>query len=480
MIRFVAPSTYILASRSETPPSGTQPLLPIPLPTPSPPFLLPSAVCRAGVFEVTLPPHKRLYIAIGLRFEVGECSSAPTARPTGGFRDTDDIYRRLDDAQDDRSLMSSQLNMLHKDRHAYARTARLIKSEARLSREAWVQSMDASDTAHSEVRALRTTILAQQTRIGESCGLKDQEDEVFGRILSENKIYLFQEKIESASAQVVAATKLPVLNLNEFELCKMRIEYYFLMTDYALWEVILNGNSTLPTRIVDGVETIVPPTTIEQKLARKNGLKARGTLLMALPNEHKLKFKTYKDAKTLMEVTEKRFGGNKESKKVQKTLLKQQYENFNGNNSEGLDPNYNRLQKLVSQLEIHRETIYQEYVNLNTNEIVKTAHGVSAANSKNNASTLPNVDSLKEMDLKWQMAMLTMRARRFLKKTGRNLGVNGTDTIGFDKTNVECYNCHRRGHFAREYRAPKNQDSRNRETTRRTVPIKETTSNALV
>ncbi|GJZ28082.1 hypothetical protein Tco_0572729 [Tanacetum coccineum] len=147
------------------------------------------------------------------------------------------------------------------------------------------------------------------------------------------------------------------------------------MTDYALWEVILNGNSTLPTRIVDGVETIVPPTTIEQKLARKNGLKERGTLLMALPNEHKLKFKTYKDAKTLMEVTEKRFGGNKESKKVQKTLLKQQYENFNGNNSEGLDPNYNRLQKLH-------------------NEIVKTAHGVSAANSKNNASTLPNVDSL--------------------------------------------------------------------------------------
>ncbi|GJZ73346.1 ribonuclease H-like domain-containing protein [Tanacetum coccineum] len=78
------------------------------------------------------------------------------------------------------------------------------------------------------------------------------------------------------------------------------------------------------------------------------------------------------------------------------------------------------------------------------------------------------------------MAMLIMRARRFLKKTGRNLGVNGTDTIGFDKTKVQCYNYHRRGHFAKECRAPRNQDSRNREITRRNVPVEETTLNALV
>ncbi|GJR60884.1 hypothetical protein Tco_1503046 [Tanacetum coccineum] len=76
-------------------------------------------------------------------------------------------------------------------------------------------------------------------------------------------IYLFQEKTESVSAEVVAAAKLPVLNPNEFELWKMKIEQYFLMTDYALWKVILNGDSPLPTRIVDGVETVVPPTTVE-------------------------------------------------------------------------------------------------------------------------------------------------------------------------------------------------------------------------
>ncbi|GJW18789.1 putative ribonuclease H-like domain-containing protein, partial [Tanacetum coccineum] len=381
--------------------------------------------------------------------------------------------------------------------------------------------------------------------------------------------------MEAGSSTMVTAAKLPVLNPGEFELWKIRIEQYFLMTDYALWEVIVNGDSPSPKRTVNGVEQTYPPTTTEEKLARKNELKARGTLLMALLNEHQLKFNTYKCAKTLMEAIEKRFGGNKESKKTQKTLLKQQYENFNGSSSEGLDQTYDRLQKLISQLEILGETISQEDMNLKllrslpsewktrtliwrnkpdletlsmddlyknlkiyeaevmgssstsqntqniafvssnitgiTNEAVKTAHGVSTANSKDNASTLPNVDSLsnavissffasqsnssqldnedlkqidpddlEEMDLKWQMAMLTMRARRFLKKTGRNLGINGTDTIGFDKTKVECYNCHIRGHFARECRAPKNQDNRNRETTRRTVPIEETTSNALV
>nr|GFC66308.1 ribonuclease H-like domain-containing protein [Tanacetum cinerariifolium] len=125
------------------------------------------------------------------------------------------------------------------------------------------------------------------------------------------------------------------------------------MTDYSLWEVILNGDSPVPTRIVEGVAQPVAPTTVEQKLARKNELKARGTLLMALPDKHQLKFNSHKDAKSLMEAIEKRFGGNTETKKVQKTLLKQQFENFSGSSSKGLDQIHDRLQKLVSQLEIH-------------------------------------------------------------------------------------------------------------------------------
>ncbi|GKE75752.1 ribonuclease H-like domain-containing protein [Tanacetum coccineum] len=84
------------------------------------------------------------------------------------------------------------------------------------------------------------------------------------------------------------------------------------------------------------------------------------------------------------------------------------------------------------------------------------------------------------MDLRWQMAMLTMRARRFLKNTRRKLTVNGNETISFDKSKVECYNCHKRGHFTREYKAPRNQDNKNKESSRRSVPVETSTSIALV
>ncbi|GKC26621.1 ribonuclease H-like domain-containing protein [Tanacetum coccineum] len=146
-----------------------------------------------------------------------------------------------------------------------------------------------------------------------------------------------------------------------------------------------------------------------------------------------------------------------------------------------------------------------------TNEAVNTAHGVSTASTQVNAANFINIDNLsdvvicaffasqpnslqlvhedlqqihpddmEEIDLRWQMAMLTMRARRFLKNTGRKLAVNGNETIGFDKSKVECYNYHKRGHFARECRAPRNQDNKNKESSRRSVPMETSTSTALV
>ncbi|GJV71907.1 hypothetical protein Tco_1491902 [Tanacetum coccineum] len=119
-----------------------------------------------------------------------------------------------------------------------------------------------------------------------------------------------------------------------------------------------------------------------------------------------------------------------------------------------------------------------------TNEAVNTAHEVSTASSQGQASSSTyaddiDTDDLEEMDLKWQVAMLTMRVKRFLKKTGRNMNFNGKETIGFDKTQVECYNRHRRCHFARECMAPRNQGNRNGDAPRRVVPM-ETLANALV
>nr|GEZ16991.1 hypothetical protein [Tanacetum cinerariifolium] len=290
---------------------------------------------------------------------------------------------------------------------------------------------------------------------------------------------------ESLSPQVVSAAKLPILNPNEFDLWKMRIEQYFLMTDYSLWEFILNGDSPVPTRVFDGVLQPVAPTTAEQRLTRKNELKARDTLIMALPDKHQLKFNSHKDDKTLMEAIEKRFGGNTETKKVQKTLLKQQYKNFSGFSTESLDQIHDRLQKLISQLEIHgidleehslddlfnSLKIYEAEVKSSSSvstttqnitfvsssnidsptEPVSAAASVSAVSAKLHVSSLQNMDSLsnidaddlQEMDLKWQMAM--------------------------------------KGHFARECRSPK--DSRRTGATepqRRSVPVETSTSNALV
>ncbi|GJT57000.1 ribonuclease H-like domain-containing protein [Tanacetum coccineum] len=332
--------------------------------------------------------------------------------------------------------------------------------------------------------------------------------------------------MDQDSTHMVAASKVPKLKPGEYELWRMRMEQYIQMIDYSLWEVIENGNAPPITKVIEGVESIIALTTAEEKVQRRLELKARSTLLMGIPNEHQLKFNSIKDAKSLLQAVEK--------------------------SSEVLDQTFDRLQKLISQLEIHGESISQEdpeidtlslddlYNNLkiyepevkgtsssstntqnvafvssnstsSTNGAVNTAHGATTASTQAttvNSTTIDNLsdavicaffasqpnnpqldkedlqqihlDDLEDMDLRWHMAMLTMRARRFLKNTGRKFSVNGTETIGFDKSKVECYNCHKRGHFVRECRALRNQENRNKENTRRVVPVEKTTSNALV
>ncbi|GJS36776.1 hypothetical protein Tco_0535158 [Tanacetum coccineum] len=207
---------------------------------------------------------------------------------------------------------------------------------------------------------------------------------------------------QSETTQTVSALKLPVLKTGEYDLWSMRMEKYITFTDHALLEVIVNGDSVSPVA-------------------------SASTVAEAIPDEHLLKFHACKDAKSLWEAIK--------------------------NSQEGLDKTYDRFQKLISQLEIHGEVISHEDANIKllrslpsawnnialimrnksdldklnmddlynnlkvTNEIVNTAHSVSAASSKDQASTASyaddiDADDLKEMDLKWQVAMLTRRVKR--------------------------------------------------------------------
>nr|GEY20483.1 ribonuclease H-like domain-containing protein [Tanacetum cinerariifolium] len=204
---------------------------------------------------------------------------------------------------------------------------------------------------------------------------------------------------------------------------------------------------------------------------RKNKLKARGTLLMALPDKHKLKFHTHKDAKTLMDAIEKSFRGNTKSKKVQKTLLKQQYKNFIGSSSETLDQIHNRLQKLISQLKILRESLSQDDINL---KFLRSL----PAEWRTHTLIWRNKTDLEEQSLDDLFNSLKIYEA---KRTKRNLGANGPTSMGFDMSKVECYNCHEKGHFARECQSPK--DTRRNgaaEPQRRNVLVETSTSNALV
>ncbi|GJV14117.1 putative ribonuclease H-like domain-containing protein [Tanacetum coccineum] len=341
--------------------------------------------------------------------------------------------------------------------------------------------------------------------------------------------------MEFESAQSNTTAKLPILKLGEYEMWVIRIKQYFQVQDYALWEVIENGNSwvSVPQTAQENGTSVTKmsvPVTAKEKTNKKNDVKARSLRLMDLPNEHQLTFSQYTNAKTIFAAIKTRFGGNEATKKTHKTLLKQQYENFSASSLESLDSIFNTLQKIVSRLailvwmnkaEIKIMSIDDFYNNFkivkqsvkksvgvssgaqnlafmtapstsSTDDFNTAIHAYEVSTASSNVNTAsPQVstasfsdnvvyafmiknpngsnllhqdleqihkDDLELMDLKWQLSLLRMRAKRYYYRTGKKFFINANDTAEYDKSKVECFNCHKMGHFARECRAPRNKE----------------------
>ncbi|GJV71782.1 retrovirus-related pol polyprotein from transposon TNT 1-94 [Tanacetum coccineum] len=219
--------------------------------------------------------------------------------------------------------------------------------------------------------------------------------------------------------------------------------------NHNLWDVIVNGDleeEPIPTR-----ETPAPPApkTAKQLTAKRNQERVKSILLLAIPDEYLLKFHNVADAKSLWEAIKSMFRGNEESKKMQKNVLKHQFENFSTTSNESLDKAYDRFQKLISQLELDIDEIDIDdlYNNLRVYEdemkrslsSTPTSQNMAFLSSENTSTysffaqptTSPQLknedfqqidgDDLEELDLRRQVAMLTVRVKKFIQRIGRNM-----------------------------------------------------------
>ncbi|GJT06970.1 hypothetical protein Tco_0841432 [Tanacetum coccineum] len=299
----------------------------------------------------------------------------------------------------------------------------------------------------------------------------------------------------------ITAMKISIIKKGECDIWSMRMRQYIYHTDHNLWDVIVNRD--LEEESAPTGETSAPPApkTAKQLAAKRNQERVKSILLLAIPDEYLLKFHNVADAKSLWAAIKARFGGNEESKKMQKNVLKHQFENFTTASNESLDKAYDRFQKLISQLEVHGAPISKEdinqkflrslppswnqialimrnkpdiveididdlYNNLRVYEDEMKRSSSSTSTSQNlaflsseNASSTNEVstasgdfrvstaggisqideDDLEKLDLRWQVAMLTVKVKKFIQKTGRNLDFEEKRHVSLDKSKIECY-----------------------------------------
>nr|GEV40423.1 ribonuclease H-like domain-containing protein [Tanacetum cinerariifolium] len=226
----------------------------------------------------------------------------------------------------------------------------------------------------------------------------------------------------------------------------------------------------------------------------------------------------YKTAQELWAAILKTFSGNEATKKTKKNLLKQQYGNFKAEGSETLEQTFNRLQVIVSQLqfmdvEIEQDDLNQKFLTSLASEWLMhtivwrnrsdldtmsvddctiissisqdTACAYIASQSNDSQIKFEDInqidqDDIEEMDIKWNMALLSLGADRFCKKIWKKISIQGTDMAGFDKLKVKCFNCHKMGHFARKCRAPRSQDRGKRDNYRQGSKVEEHAPKALM
>ncbi|GJU68808.1 reverse transcriptase domain-containing protein [Tanacetum coccineum] len=292
--------------------------------------------------------------------------------------------------------------------------------------------------------------------------------------------------------------KLSILKKEEYDIWAMEMEHYLEYIDNDVWKVIQNGNSK--KRIStgkDGVIRILPPVTAAKIQAVEKERKAKNILLMAIPKEHMRRFHGMDDAKEIWEAIRTRFGGNANSKKMQKAVYKQQFEAFTISNANhkfliSLPPAWSNLamtmrtkpdvdtlsiDDLYNNLRVFEQEIQGDskpslsaqnvaFVSQSKSCTNKVKSGFSGAYSTCTPSTsstnIPEKEALagfadeiddldiEEMDINWQIEMIAIQMKKFYKKTRRRVRVDGKAPVGFDKKKLECFNCHNTGHFARE------------------------------